>query len=116
MDRSGHAPMIPARDTRDPGTGGRDPRPPQQRPRPSTASPADTLPPASVMRLSRYRFLGQVALHRGLARQVDAALPVDLGDDDHDLVADRHHVLYGGHVVVGELADAHEPFLAGQDL
>src|SRR5690348_1211742 len=60
--------------------------------------------------------LGQVALHCRLARQVDATLAIDLGHDDHDLVADRYDVLDRGHVVVGELADAHQAFLAGQDL
>jgi hypothetical protein len=33
-----------------------------------------------------------------------------------DLVADGHDVLDGRHVVVGELADADEAFLARQDL
>src|SRR4029078_12316990 len=60
--------------------------------------------------------LGEVALHRGLARQVYATLAVDLGHDDHHLVADGHHVLDGRHVVVGELADADQAFLATQDL
>ena len=60
--------------------------------------------------------LGQVALHRRLAGQVDPALAVDLDDDHHDLVADGHDVLDGRHVVVGELADADEAFLARQDL
>ena len=55
-------------------------------------------------------------LHRGLAGQVDAALAVDLDDDDHDLVADGHDVLDGRHVVVGELADPDEALLAGHDL
>src|SRR5690349_11521471 len=62
------------------------------------------------------RLLGQVAGHRGFARQVDSALAVDLGHDDHDLVADGYDVLDGRDVVVGELADADEAFLARQDL
>ena len=45
-----------------------------------------------------------------------AALAVDLGHDDHDLVADGHDVLDGRDVVVGELADADQAFLARQDL
>src|SRR5215213_8093559 len=57
-----------------------------------------------------------MALHRRLAREVDPPLPVDLGDDDHDFVADGHDVLDGRYVVVGELADADEAFLARQDL
>src|SRR3972149_371540 len=56
------------------------------------------------------------ALHGGLAREVDAPLAIDLGDDDHDLVADGHDVLDARHVVVGEFADAHEALLARQDL
>src|SRR4051812_44569058 len=60
--------------------------------------------------------LREVALHGGLAREVDPTLAVDLGDDDHDLVADGHDVLDGRHVVVSELADADEAFLARQDL
>ena len=52
-----------------------------------------------------------------LAGEVDPALAVDLGHDDHhDLVADGHDVLDGRHVVVGELADPDEAFLARQDL
>ena len=62
------------------------------------------------------RFLGEVALHGRLAREVDAALAIDLDHDDHHLVADGHDVLDGRHVVVGELADADEAFLARQDL
>ena len=57
-----------------------------------------------------------MALHRGLAREVDPALAVDLGDHHHDLVADRDDVLDGRHVVVGELADPDQAFLARQDL
>src|SRR5688572_4884146 len=62
------------------------------------------------------RFLCEVALHGRLAREVDPTLAVDLGDDNHDLVADGHDVLDGRHVVVGELADPDEAFLAGHDL
>src|SRR5439155_13746503 len=67
-------------------------------------------------RLAGHRFLREVALHRRLAREIDAALAVDLGHDDHDLVANGHDVLDRGHVVVGQLTDANEAFLAWQDL
>src|SRR5687768_6258135 len=60
--------------------------------------------------------LGEVALHGRLAGEVDPALAIDLDHDHHHLVADGHDVLDGGHVVVGELADADEAFLARQDL
>src|SRR5258705_7327023 len=63
-----------------------------------------------------HRLLGEMPLHRRLAGQVDPALAVDLHHDDHHLVADGHDVLDGRHVVVGELADADEAFLARQDL
>src|SRR5207247_2656422 len=62
------------------------------------------------------RPLGEVAIHRRLARQVDPPLAIDLHDDDHHLVADGHDVLDGRHVVVGELADPDEALLARQDL
>src|SRR3954454_19349761 len=55
-------------------------------------------------------------LHRSLAAEVDAALAIDLGDDDHDLVADGHDVLDRRDVVVRELADPDEAFLARHDL
>src|SRR6476659_5209841 len=58
----------------------------------------------------RDRILRQVALHRGLAREVDPTLSVDLGHDDHDLVADGDDVLDRRDVVVGQLADANEAF------
>src|SRR5438876_238948 len=64
----------------------------------------------------RDRILGQVALHRGLAREVDTTLAVDLGHDDHDLVTDGDDILDGRDVVVGQLADANQALLAGQDL
>ena len=57
-----------------------------------------------------------MALHRGLARQVDAALAVDLGDQHLDLVADGHDVLDGRDAVVGQLGDVDQAFLARQDL
>src|SRR4249919_686133 len=60
--------------------------------------------------------LREVALHGRLARQVDPTLAVDFEDDDHDLVADGHDVLDGRNVVVGQLADPDEAFLARQDL
>src|SRR5258705_1450449 len=63
-----------------------------------------------------HRLLGEMPLHRRLAGQVDPALAVDLHHDDHHLVADGHDVLDGRHVVVGELADPDEAFLARQDL
>src|SRR2546426_4958986 len=69
----------------------------------------------SALRVASDRFLGEVALHGRLARQVDPALAVDFGDDHHDLVADGHDVLDGRHVVVGELADPDEALLARQD-
>src|SRR5450759_5230888 len=58
----------------------------------------------------------QVALHGCLAREVDPALAVDLDHHNHDLVADRDNVLDGRDVVVGQLADPDQAFLAGQDL
>src|ERR1035437_1416920 len=60
--------------------------------------------------------LGEVPLHGGLAGQVDPALAVDVGDDNHHLVAHRDHVLDGRDVVVGQLADTDQTLLAGQDL
>ena len=60
--------------------------------------------------------LGLVPLHGGLAAEVDATLAVDLDDHDHDLVADLDHVLDGRDMVVSQLADANEAFLARQDL
>src|SRR5450432_2822084 len=53
-------------------------------------------------------FLGEVALHGRLARQVDPALAVDFGDDNHHLVAYRDHILDSRDVVVGQLADPDE--------
>src|SRR6185295_15185152 len=47
---------------------------------------------------------------------VDASLTVDLHDDDHDLIPDGDDVLDRRHVIVGQLADADEALLAGQDL
>src|SRR5450759_268859 len=58
----------------------------------------------------------QVALHGRLAREVDPALAVDLDHHNHDLVADRDNVLDGRDVVVGQLADPDQTFLAGKDL
>src|SRR5207302_6719706 len=59
--------------------------------------------------------LGQLA--DGLtARQVEAPALVDLDHLDHDLVADVHDILDLIHPVLGQLADAHQPLLLGQDL
>ena len=49
-------------------------------------------------------------------REVDAPLPVDLGHQDGDLVADVHHILDARDTVVRQLGDVDEPFLARQDL
>src|SRR4029077_9866903 len=57
-----------------------------------------------------------VPLHRRPPAQVDAAHAMDLGDDDHQLVADRDDILHAWNAIVGELADVHQPLLAGQDL
>jgi len=56
----------------------------------------------------------EMTLHGGLARQVDTALAIDLDDHDHDLVADRDHVLDRGNVVVGQLADSDQASLPGR--
>src|SRR5205823_4241023 len=60
--------------------------------------------------------LGEVALHRRLAREIDPALAIDLDHHDHHLVADRNDILDRRDVVVGELADPDQTLLAGQDL
>src|ERR1035437_7247396 len=79
---------------------------------PPPSGPA--LSPCGGVRLRRRA--SQVALHRGLAGEIDATLAVDLGHYDHDLVAYRDHVLDRGDVVVGQLADPDQAFLTGEDL
>src|ERR1035437_10215042 len=79
---------------------------------PNPSGPA--LSPCGGVRLRRRA--SQVALHRGLAGEIDATLAVDLGHYDHDLVAYRDHVLDRGDVVVGQLADPDQAFLTGEDL
>src|SRR5450759_176260 len=52
--------------------------------------------------------------HRFLAAQVEAALAVDLGRLDHDLISDVGHFLNPLDPMVGELGDVHEAVLVGQ--
>src|SRR5207302_8468828 len=55
-------------------------------------------------------------LAHGLAREVHAALAIDFGDLDIDLIADIDRILHTLHAVLGQLADVHQPILVGQDL
>src|SRR5437588_721184 len=55
-------------------------------------------------------------LKNRLAREVDAALAVDLGDLDVDLIADIDRVLHPLHPVLGQLADVDQAILVGHDL
>ena len=60
--------------------------------------------------------VARTAAQQRLARQIDAALAVDLHDLDHDLVADLDDVFDFIDARRRELADVDEAFLAGQNL
>src|SRR6266540_3328607 len=55
-------------------------------------------------------------LEQGAAREVDAALSIDLGHQHGHLVADVDHVFDARHPVVGQLRDVDQALFAGQDL
>src|ERR1035437_4089102 len=86
----------------------------------SGASWRETSPPAEKSAMSTPSHASGVASPplrvRPAPPRVDPALAVDRAHHNHDLVPDRDNVLDGRDVVVGQLADPDQAFLAGQDL
>src|SRR5579872_2177438 len=66
--------------------------------------------------MQRCTTLGRGRFEHALARQVDTALAVDLGDPNDHLVAELHLVFDAIHAMRSEMQDVHETFFDGQDL